>query len=458
MSGVTYTHNTHRTDDTLDTSETRGTAAGLGRTPAPDTASTRTTSETARTPAPDTARQAPPPGSGRTRPDATGQESRITLDERLEHVAAVTAAHAARTDAEAAFPVEALAALRETRLLGLLVPSGEGGLGGDLDALLRAAERLGREDMSVAMIFAMHCQQVAAVVRYAKPSLRARLLPRIAAGDVYLGSVTTEAGKGGHLLSSASGLLEERDTMVIDRFAPIVTGGAHADGFLVTMRSPGASSDGQVSLVYAGREQLSLDQSGDWQPLGMRASHSVALRLSGHVPADQVVGEHGDFRAVAMSVFAPLAHLGWSACWLGTASGALARVLRLLRDPEGRRRHDLGSELLLTRLSRARQRLDTVHALLRHTAGTVATARDLSVPSVQLLLNALKITASEQCHAVVEDLIDVVGLRHGYLKDSPTALERALRDLRSAALNYSNDRLHLADGRLTLLNPEVTLA
>ncbi len=189
----------------------------------------------------------------------------------------------------------------------------------------------------------------------------------------------------------------------------------------------------------------------------MRASHSVALRLIGSVPADQVVGGHGCFRDIATSVFAPLAHLGWSACWLGTAAGALSRVLTLLRSPEGRKRFDPSSELLLTRLSRARQRVDTVHALLRHTAAAVEQTTDVSATRVQLLLNALKITAAEQCHDAIEDLIDAVGLRHGYLKDSPTGLERALRDLRSAALNYSNDRLHLADGRLALRNPEVTL-
>ncbi|MGH8917515.1 MAG: acyl-CoA dehydrogenase family protein, partial [Actinomycetes bacterium] len=123
---------------------------------------------------------------------------------------------------------------------------------------------------------------------------------------------------------------------------------------------------------------------------------------------------------------------------------------------------NLDSELLLTRLSTARQRLDTVHALLRHTAATLARAAeegdDLSRPKYQMLINALKITASEECHRTIEDLVDAVGLRHGYLKGSPTGLERALRDLRSAALNYNNDRLHLADGRLALLDPEVNLA
>ncbi|WP_411123611.1 acyl-CoA dehydrogenase family protein [Streptomyces sp. x-19] len=381
------------------------------------------------------------------------------LAARLAEAAEVAARHATRTDRAAEFPTEALDALRSTGLLGLLVPSEHGGLGGTARELVTAAEALGRVDMSVGMIFAMHCQQVQAVVRFAGERLRKELLPRIAAGECYLASVTTEAGKGGHLLTAEAQLSDADGQLTIDRFAPIVTGGSHADGYLITMRSPGADATAsEVSLVYAHRDQLTRTPSGDWQPMGMRASHSVALRLTGRVPDHHVIGEQGGFHHIAAQVFGPLAHLGWSAAWLGTAAGALSRVLRLLRSPAGRERFDLGSELLLTRISRARQRLDTVHALLQQSLRTLESGADLAVPARQLQLNALKITAAEECHSAVDDLVTALGLRHGYLQDSPTGLERALRDLRSAALNYSNDRLHLADGRLALRDQGVTFA
>lgn len=391
------------------------------------------------------------------RPDPTGPPT-PSLGDRLAEVAEVTERHAARTDRDAEFPVEALDALRRTGLLGLLVPTEYGGLGGALPELVTAAQTLGRSDMSVGMVFAMHCQQAQALVQYGHERLRKELLPRIAAGETYLASVTTEAGKGGHLLSAQARLADTGESLEIDRFAPIVTGGAHADGFLITMRSPAATADNEVSLVYAHRDQLDVSGSGDWQPMGMRASHSIPLRLTGSVPGYQLVGGQGEFHVIAHRVFGPLAHLGWSAVWLGTAAGALSRVLRLLRGPAGRERFDVGSELLLTRISRSRQRLDAVHALLQQTLRTVESGADLSVPARQLQLNSLKITASEQCLAAVDDLVDAVGLRHGYLQDSPTRLERALRDLRSAALNYSNDRLHLADGRLALRDQGVSFA
>lgn len=380
-----------------------------------------------------------------------------SLAELGDRVARVAEEHAAHTDRDAAFPVEVLAELRRTRLLGLLVPVEHGGLGGNVDDVVDLGIRLGRADMSAAMVFTMHCQQVAAVVKHAAQPLRPALLARIGQGHEYLASVTTEAGKGGHLLSADAALHGDGSRLGIDRFAPIVTGGEHADGFLITMRSPDADSPNQVSLVYAHRDQLDVSGGGDWQPMGMRASHSIPLKLVGSVPGHQVIGRHGSFPEISTTIFAPMAHLGWSAAWLGTAAGALSRVLRLLRGPEERKRLDGGSELLLTRLSRARQRLDGVHALLRRAADVVRDAPDLSVPNHQLLLNALKITSAEECHAAVNDLVDAVGLRHGYLKDSPTRLELALRDLRSASLNYSNDRLHLADGRLALLDPEVRL-
>ncbi|MER6528192.1 acyl-CoA dehydrogenase family protein [Streptomyces sp. NPDC001508] len=373
--------------------------------------------------------------------------------------------YAEQADTAAEFPVTVLEELRSSGLLGLLVPAEYGGLGGTLDDLLDVGIALGRVDLSAAMIFAMHCQQVACVIDHAAAPLAQELLPEAAAGRMYLASVTTEASKGGHLLTASARLEADTDAsgqLRVDRFAPIVTGGAYADGFLISMQAPGARSPGEVSLVFARRSQLDITASGDWDPLGMRASHSVALRLTGRVPDHQVLGEHGAFRAVALRTLGPLAHLTWAACWLGAAAGALSRVVQMLRDSAKSKDSATKSELLLARLSRARQRLDTVHALLRHTADVYTAAStgdgDVSLPRNQLLINALKITASEECLRAVEDLIDAVGLRHGYLKNSPTRLERTLRDLRSAPLNYSNDRLHQADGVLALLDQGVRFA
>lgn len=381
----------------------------------------------------------------------SGQPLWLDLDE----VVTVSARHAEETDRTATFPTDALTALRASGALGLLVPVQYGGLGGGCRDMVDITLRLARTDMAVALIFAMHCQQVEAVVRFGSPEARSQMLPAIARGEVYLASVTTEASKGGALLTAESSA-PVRDRLVhLDRFAPIVTGGAHADAYLITVLAAGATSPTQVSLVYARRDQLDARVVGGWNPLGMRATHSVPMKLTGAVPESQVIGVPGDFRAIATSVFAPLAHLGWSAAWLGTAAGALARATAQLKSPESRSR--VTSELVLTRLAKIRARLDMVHGMLRHTVDVFTSTPDTSRPSVQLLLNALKCAAAEQCYEAVNEVVDLIGLRHGYMCDSPLFIERALRDLRSASLNFSNDRLYLSSGALALMDPEVRL-
>jgi acyl-CoA dehydrogenase len=58
----------------------------------------------------------------------------------------------------------------------------------------------------------------------------------------------------------------------------------------------------------------------------------------------------------------------------------------------------------------------------------------------------------------VDRLVQFAGLSRGYARNSPMPLERAFRDLRSASLNYSNDRLLTAIGSLQALDRPVRLA
>jgi acyl-CoA dehydrogenase len=60
--------------------------------------------------------------------------------------------------------------------------------------------------------------------------------------------------------------------------------------------------------------------------------------------------------------------------------------------------------------------------------------------------------ASETSYDVANQLIELCGFELGYTR-GPARLEQLLRDLRSAAINYANDRLLSATGRLVFLDP-----
>ena len=73
-------------------------------------------------------------------------ESTLDARDRRAEVCAVAEREARRIDEGAEFPVEALAAMRRTGLLGLLVPGEFGGAGGTLTDLIDTTMELGRAD------------------------------------------------------------------------------------------------------------------------------------------------------------------------------------------------------------------------------------------------------------------------------------------------------------------------
>lgn len=373
------------------------------------------------------------------------------------------AAMAAEVDAEARFPEAGFDRLREAGLLGLLVPERWGGLGGSLRDLADVAADLAGACASTAMTWAMHCQQTDAVIRFGSAGLRDRLLPAIARGELYLASVTTEPGKGGHLLTGGAALGGAGSGLFsLERVAPVVTGGEVADGFLITMRASPDARENELTLVYADRDQLEPEVTGDWTTLGMRGTRSVPMVLRGSVPADQVVGEQGAFREIAVESMAPLGHIGWAACWLGAARGALRDVVALVRSPRRPTSIDVESPLVRERLARVRVDLEIVSAYLYRTIEEVVAFRasgdTLDRPSVQIHLNTLKVVAAEHTYSAVDRLVQLCGMSLGYNRAAAVPLERVLRDLRSAGLNYANDRLLTATGALTLLDRGVHLA
>lgn len=380
-----------------------------------------------------------------------------SVSERVKRVLPVLRYHATECDERAAFPVESLNALRENRLLGLLVPEEYGGAGADLRTFVAVAGELASACLSTAQIWAMHGFQVDAVVQHGSAQLKEDLLPRVAADHVYIASVTSERGRGAGLFTARSPLeADAAGTLLIERSAPVVTGGAHADGFLITMRASSHASENEVSLIYADRKDLHAEPVGHWNTLGMRATESLGMELKGSVPHSNVVGGAGEFAKIARESMIPVSHLGWSACWMGAARGVFGELLQWFAKTGGTH-----SDLFHERLARIRLDLELVSAYLTRVREEVELARadgqSLANPRHQLQLNALKVTASDLCFRAVDHMVQLAGLYIGYSKSAPIALERQFRDLRSASLNHANDGLRVGIGALSLLDRSVSL-
>ena len=106
----------------------------------------------------------------------------------------VAARHADDVDAKARFPREAIAALKEAKLLGLLIPQSLGGPGAGIAEMVAICHELGRHCASTAMIYAMHQIQVSCIARHAGNSpWHGAFMGRLAGEQLLLASATSEA-------------------------------------------------------------------------------------------------------------------------------------------------------------------------------------------------------------------------------------------------------------------------
>jgi acyl-CoA dehydrogenase len=369
--------------------------------------------------------------------------------------AEVAAVHADRVDRDAAFPREAIDALRRERLLGAQVPRALGGLGASIADVAAMCTALGRHCANTAMIFAMHHIQAACVVRHGLgvPLLRDYAAELLAGRQALLASATTEAGVGGDVRSSVCALERDGDRVRIVKNAPVISYGLDADGILVTSRrAPDAPSGDQV-ITLLRKEDYALEQTGSWDTLGFRGTCSNGFLLTGRAQPAQVFPlPYADISAQTML---PVSHLLWSALWLGIALDALDKA-RVFVRAEARRRPGT--------LPPAAVRLSELATLVQGFRGTVndatreytAVADDpeaLSGMGLALRMNSLKIAASQGVVQAVTQAMLICGIA-SYRNDSKGSLGRHLRDAYGAMLMINNDRIHGANAQMLLVYKE----
>src|SRR6202522_762366 len=125
------------------------------------------------------------------------------LSTRARAVAAIAANNAIDVDAASRFPAEACAALKEQRLLGVMVSRDLGGEGASIADVADVCYQLGQACSSTGMIYAMHSIKVACVTRHMRDNpVLANTMRRLSAEQLLLASSTTEGHSGGNVRSS----------------------------------------------------------------------------------------------------------------------------------------------------------------------------------------------------------------------------------------------------------------
>lgn len=372
-------------------------------------------------------------------------ESRSAVNDlrlRAQTAAASAASCADAVDLEGRFPSEAFSAVKAQRLLSILVPIECGGEGASVSDVVDVCYALGRACASTGMIFAMHQIMVAILVRHARGSeWHERLLRRLCAEQLLLGSSTTEGKGGGNLRASACAVEQSGDDqMSLTKSATVVSYGAQSDAILTTARrSPDAPANDQV-LVALYKEDYQLERIVDWNALGMRGTCSDGFVLKGRGEITQVLPE--PYEKIHTHTMMPVAHLTWSGVWSGAAAGAVDRARRFVRSAA---RHGSGQlppgAAHLTRASATLRALrGTIASALRRYEAAADNTEELQSLEFQTALNLLKVNASEMAISTVMNSFQACGLA-GYRNDGEFSISRNLRDILSSSIMLNNDRI-----------------
>ncbi|MBS0514194.1 MAG: acyl-CoA/acyl-ACP dehydrogenase [Proteobacteria bacterium] len=361
--------------------------------------------------------------------------------------AEVATRHAATVDAQSRFPHETFAALKAAKLLSAAVPQSHGGAGAGMLELGMQCAALAQGCGSSGMVLAMHHIQVACIARhglgaaYFDRYLRENLADR----QELIASITSENGTFGDTRSSVCAVAVDGEHMALEKDATTVSYGAHADAQLVTCRRAADAAASDQVLVLFEKGQYALEQTGTWDTLGMRGTCSPGAKFSGKGRAEQILP--GSFADSSAQTMVPYSHILWSALWSGIATDALGRAAEFVRGAARRNPGTMPPNA--PHLARANVELQA----MRHNwqacarefdelteAGDRAAREELGSMAWALKMNQLKMGCSEVAPRLCHEALQIIGIL-GYKNDTPFSVGRHYRDVLSAALMVSNERI-----------------
>ena len=345
----------------------------------------------------------------------------------------VLAPSAGANDTAGRFSTEAIQALGESGLLGLLLPADLGGAGLGPRTFAAVTATLAEADASVAMVYVMHILATASISA-ARPNAAEAMRPilqDIAAGHHLSTLAFSEAGSRSHFWAPISRAQRNGDGVHISAKKSFVTSAGQVQSYVVSALAPeGAGpTDSTLYLVVAGTRGLSV--AGPWDGLGLRANASSPIALNDcHVPADFQLTDDGAGFPAMLNVVLPMFNLGTAAVALGLCRAAVSGTTAHLSNAKFEHLgQSLGESLPTLRAQLATMQIETdglsarIDDLVDH----------LETPRETTMLRVLesKAAAGEVAINVTSTAMRVCG---GAAFSKQLSLERLFRDAHAGAV------------------------
>jgi alkylation response protein AidB-like acyl-CoA dehydrogenase len=359
------------------------------------------------------------------------------------------APRAAEYDRDARFPFEDYDDLRDAGFLGLCVPEEYGGLGADLETYCLVSEQIAQGNASTALTYNMHCltmlmmgemadaHEMSDEKRARHAVLRAKNFREVVEEGAYYGQPHSEPVEEGET--------DQVFTVGGRRFgttADKVDGGYRLNGrkFFVSLSDSAPyfatpailNVDGafieRTLYLKVPREAEGVTFSGDWDPIGMRATVSRSMVLKDvFVPDDGEVLPPGVFGGLYLtSAHGPLL---FSATVLGIMQAAYAYTLDYLTGgADGAPKKDMVGPVMGNSIADMMFKVEATRALYLR---SVSEAKLEPTHEIRQRARAAHVMVQRMVVDVTQEAIRVCGGR-ALLREFP--LERYLRDAQASSV------------------------
>jgi alkylation response protein AidB-like acyl-CoA dehydrogenase len=352
---------------------------------------------------------------------------------------------AAHYDATATHPVESWRDVWEEGMLAMGIPRRHGGLELDMPTYIRVIERLAEGCTNTGMTVHMHSTVTRFIDALATEEQRAFYFREIVEDGKLFGSWGSEPETRGGTALRLTTIVPQYGGYVINGVKHFCTmsGGAHR--YMIHCSSGDDDPVESQWLALLPHDSSGIEQIGDWDTLGMRATVSPAMRLNNcFVGPDAPLGRPGEApRTGVTQGFG----LGFAAVYLGAAQAALdftqefARTQTFAPDPS-----PIAEGVVVQRaVAEMSMALEGARRVLHAGASVWHDAK----PAERAVLSArAKYLATVASLDITSKAIQIAGGRSAH-KRMP--LERLYRDVRTSTLMPPNlDRCLELVGRFEL--------
>ena len=345
----------------------------------------------------------------------------------------VLAPSAGQNDKAGRFSSEAVEALGESGLLGLLLLPDFGGAELGPRTFADVTATLAEADASVAMVYLMHILGTAAISA-ARPSAAQAVTPilrRIGAGRHLSTLAFSEAGSRSHFWAPISRAHRNGDGVRISAKKSWVTSAGHAQSYVVSALAPEGTGPTDSTLYLLTAQTPGLSVAGPWDGFGLRANASAPITLDDcEVAAEcQLTDDCAGFPTM-LNVVLPLFNLGSASVALGLCRAAVSATTAHLKSAKFEHLgQSLGESLPTLRALLATMQIDTDGLSAR----ILDLVEHLEKPRETTLLRVLeaKAAAGDVAISVTSAAMHVCG---GAAFSKHLGIERLFRDAHAGAV------------------------